>query len=436
MLNSQESSEPKQITATQENESQEDDSIDPSTFLFLLTQVTPEIVEETPKDSAKSDSVHFINSDAAASKSIPPPLNTELGANLEDNIAVNWINSEYYQAERNSSAAISATEAGQIVQPTELSNSLIPEPSEPSAEDLTLTKAPSALFALGTEAEVKTNEQVHLSTLNVGSELAQVDINQVGLKDLDVLQQEVALVAEDSFAAERTDVLPVALNSSDLSSEEDIKYFESSDFDSENLSQFKTEQGSEFSFSGTESNSPEHSGPVDRSLASHVINNLEAHSAVSPKQLERSSPTSPALSIPLDIDDPQWSTQFSEHVMWLGQQGIKNATIRIHPEDLGPLEISIKVINNSAAVTIISHNQQVRDVIDQSVARLHTMMAEQGLNLSEFNVDSDAGTRQFAQQHEGSAQEEATYLNEIEEDVLFTPVKNKVKPQGVIDYFA
>lgn len=440
ILNSQESVEPEQITAIQENERQDDDSIDPSTFLFLLTQVTPEFVEETPKDSAKSDSVNFINAETATSKSVQEPnletLNTERGANLEENVAVNWINSEYYQAERNSSAAISATEVGQIAQLVEFSKSLILETPVIQAEERSVTEMPPALLALASDTEGKTKEQVQLSTLNSESELA-LPIDKVSLKELDVPQQKVSFVADESqFSAERNQVLPMALNSSDLSSEEDIKYFESSDFDLERLAQSKTEPLSEFTFSRPELNSPEQSGAVDRSLASHVINNLEINSAVSSKQIERSSSTPPALSIPLDIDDPQWSKQFSEHVMWQGQQGIKNATIRIHPEDLGPLEISIKVINNSASVNIISHSQQVRDVIDQSVSRLHTMMAEQGINLSEFNVDSDAGTRQFAQQHEGSAQEEITYLNETEEDVLFTPVKNKAKPQGVIDYFA
>jgi flagellar hook-length control protein FliK len=440
MLNSQESIEQEQITETQDNGLQDDDSIDPGTFLFLLAQVTPEFVDETQKDSAKSDSVNFIELETAKSKlaqeSNPEPLNTELNANLEDNVAVTWINSEYYQAERNSSAAISATEAGQIAQDTEISNNLISETQAIQTEEHSLAELSSSLFVVAPDAEVETNEQTQLSPPNVEPELVS---DKVSLQELDVPKHEAASVDVEE-GGQRRNALPItsAPPAKDLSSiEEDIKYGESSDFDIENLPQSKTEQQhSEFSFSQAEINSPEHSGAVERSLASHVISNLESNSAVSSKQLERSSSTPTALSIPLDIDDPQWSKQFSEHVMWLGQQGIKNATIRIHPEDLGPLEINIKVINDSASVNIISQSQQVRDVIDQSVSRLHIMMAEQGLTLSEFNVDSDEGTHQFAQQHEGSSQEEAGYLNEAEEDGVFTPVKNKAKPQGVIDYFA
>ncbi|MDR3501798.1 MAG: flagellar hook-length control protein FliK [Legionella sp.] len=457
ILNSQESIEPKQINATQEKELQDDNSIDPSTFLFLLAQVTPDFADETQNDSAKSDSVNFIESEAAKSKSAQEPspdaLNTEFNANLEENVAVTWINSEYYQAGRNSSSAISATEAGQIATVTELSKNLIPEMQVTQIEGHSSTEMPSALFALELQdtnpPEVKTNEQMRLSTFNVEPDLAQVDIDKVGLKDLEINKQEATsdVLAEDSQPStargiSANNALPIApvnsKNQNDLSSEEnDIEYFESSDFDIDNLPRSKMEQPiSEFTLSRAEANSPEHPGAVDRSLASHVINNLEPNSAISSKQVERSTSMSSALAIPLDIDDPQWSKQFSDHVMWLGQQGIKNATIRIHPEELGPLEISIKVVNDSASVNIISHSQQVRDIIDQSVSRLHAMMAEQGLNLSEFNIDSDEGTRQFAQQHEGSSQEEAGYFNEAEDEVVFTPIKNKAKPQGVIDYFA
>lgn len=446
MFNNQESIEPEQVTATQENELQDDDSIDPSTFLFLLAQVTPEFVEETPKDSARSDTVNFIESDAAKSKSVqdhsPEVLNTEFGGNLEDNVAVTWINSEYYQVERNSSSAISATEAEHTAKLTELSTNFISETQVTQTEEHSTTEMPSALFAL--ESQDISPAQVQLSALNLEPELDQVSIGNEGLKELAIDKQEAT--SNDSQPADRgisaNNTWPIASanpkKQSDLSSqEEDVKYFESSDFDIENLPQSKTKQAiSEFTLSRAEDNSPEHSGAVDRSLASHVISSLEPNSALSSKQVERSPSMPTALSIPLDIDDPQWSKQFSEHVMWLGQQGVKNATIRLHPEELGPLEISIKVVNDSASVNIISHSQQARDVIDQSVTRLHMMMAEQGLNLSEFNVDSDEGARQFAQQHEGASQEEAGYLSEAEDDLVFTPTKNKVKPQGVIDYFA
>ena len=137
------------------------------------------------------------------------------------------------------------------------------------------------------------------------------------------------------------------------------------------------------------------------------------------------------LTIPMEIDNPEWSNQFSERITWLGQQEIKGARININPEDLGPLEINIKVINDTASVNITTHNPHVRDIIDQSLPKLQAMMAEQGLNLSEVQIDSNSSSRQFSQQNSGTP-EQLTH----EDEVGVTPLKNKRVIKGLVDYFA
>ena len=453
MLNSQENIEPEQITAVQEESQDDDNSIDPNTFLFLLAQISPEFAEETPKESTKSDSINFIKSETATSTAAtnsdkglnPEALNR---TNLEENVAITWINSEYYQSERNSSTI---TAEAQPIPATEFSETLSVGTQAFIDEQPSIETSPT-LFALdlpdNSQIETETKTHLQLSQLNSESRLTQVESDDISLQNFEINEQDEiggVLVVDSQLSGDRgmlsnknTSLVTLANSKSqhDLSSkDEDIEYFHSSDLEAENIPRAKVEQISEFTVSQPEANSLEHPGIVERPLANHVVNSWGDNSVLSAKQAERSSMQN-TLSIPMDIDDPQWSKQFSEQVMWLGQQGIKNATIKIHPEELGPIEISIKMINDSASVSIISHSQQVREMIDQSVSRLHTMMAEQGLNLSEFNVNSDEGTRQFAKQHEGSSQEEVVYLDETEEEALLTPVKNKTKPQGVIDYFA
>ncbi len=46
------------------------------------------------------------------------------------------------------------------------------------------------------------------------------------------------------------------------------------------------------------------------------------------------------------------------------------------------MEISVKMVKDSAVVTINSHSAQVRDSVDQAIPRLRDMMAEQGVNFS------------------------------------------------------
>ncbi|TAL61875.1 MAG: hypothetical protein EPN84_07265, partial [Legionella sp.] len=98
------------------------------------------------------------------------------------------------------------------------------------------------------------------------------------------------------------------------------------------------------------------------------------------------------LSIPVEVGSPHWGEKFAEHIVWMSQQGVKSALIKVHPEDLGPIEISIKVVKNVATVTISSHSTHVCNIVDQSMPKLREMMAEQGLNLAEVNISADGNS--------------------------------------------
>ncbi|KTD60839.1 flagellar hook-length control protein FliK [Legionella shakespearei] len=138
------------------------------------------------------------------------------------------------------------------------------------------------------------------------------------------------------------------------------------------------------------------------------------------------------LDIPVDIGNSQWADKFSEHIVWLGHQGIKSALIRINPEDLGPLEISIKVVKDSASVNIVSHSGHVRDVVDQALHRLREMMAEQGLNLSEAYVGLGDNSQGFSQQN--NERQDALFQSR-DEEIQLSPLSKK-PPKGLIDFFA
>jgi flagellar hook-length control protein FliK len=140
------------------------------------------------------------------------------------------------------------------------------------------------------------------------------------------------------------------------------------------------------------------------------------------------------ISIPVQVTDPSWGENFSEHIVWLGTQEIKSAVLRVHPEELGPLEISVKVVKDNASVSILGHNADVKNIVDQAIPKLRDMMAEQGLNLTNVHIDFDQKSRQFSQNQnrdEGAFNHEGLENNEPE---LVTPLKRP--PKGLIDYFA
>ena len=138
------------------------------------------------------------------------------------------------------------------------------------------------------------------------------------------------------------------------------------------------------------------------------------------------------FDIPVDINNSQWADKFSEHIVWFGNQGIKSALIKISPDDLGPIEISIKVIKDAASVNINSHSSHVRDIVDQAIPKLREMMAEQGLSLSDVHIGSETSSRQFSQNNQGSGD---GLISSSEDEVQITQITKRVQ-QGLIDYFA
>lgn len=138
------------------------------------------------------------------------------------------------------------------------------------------------------------------------------------------------------------------------------------------------------------------------------------------------------LSIPIHVKSSQWSDQLSEHIVWLGHQEVKSALIKIHPEELGPLEINVKVVKDNASVNISTHSAYVRELVDQAVPRLREMMAQQGINLSEVHIGPDTDSRQNSQQNNDVEME----LIQAAEDKNQVTSLTKRPLKGLVDYFA
>ena len=135
------------------------------------------------------------------------------------------------------------------------------------------------------------------------------------------------------------------------------------------------------------------------------------------------------------VSDPQWGEHLNQQIVWLGSQKINSALIKINPQELGPLEISIKVLeNNDSNISITAQSQQVRELIEQSMPRLREMMAEQGIQLSQVSVDADANPqRQAANKF---YRDQHSYQHAFANPDLPDQPKQIKTAVGLIDYFA
>ncbi|ASQ46068.1 flagellar hook-length control protein FliK [Legionella clemsonensis] len=138
------------------------------------------------------------------------------------------------------------------------------------------------------------------------------------------------------------------------------------------------------------------------------------------------------LHLTQTVSSPEWGENFTQQIMWLGQQKIKTAIIKLNPQELGPLEVNLKLIKDTASVNITTHTVQVRELIEQTLPRLREMMSEQGVNLSQVNIDAHNHQRSPSPQKS----ESITYEQENgEETILLTPLP-RPKNKGIVDYFA
>ncbi len=122
---------------------------------------------------------------------------------------------------------------------------------------------------------------------------------------------------------------------------------------------------------------------------------IGAHHAVTPgKALPLSAG---ALNQP--VNTPAWQQEMSQQLAIFYRHGVQNAELRLHPEDLGALQISMRVVNNQAQMHFVTENHQVRAALEAAMPHLRTSLAESGIDLGQSSVgDEGASSWQSSRQ--------------------------------------
>lgn len=141
----------------------------------------------------------------------------------------------------------------------------------------------------------------------------------------------------------------------------------------------------------------------------------------------------PSLTeISQSIDEPEWSHAFNQQIMWLGQQKISAARIKLNPQEFGPLEINIKMFKENASMDISTQSIQVRELIEQALPQLREMMAEKGIQLTDVTIDANGNQQQDSRDTDKNS---VLKSENVEEPIMddITPLRIR---QGLVDYFA
>lgn len=101
------------------------------------------------------------------------------------------------------------------------------------------------------------------------------------------------------------------------------------------------------------------------------------------------------LQLPPSVGSQAFAHELGQQVVWLTGQDVKQARIRLHPEELGQLDVKINVSHDRVDVVFSAQHPAAVTAIQQSLSQLGQMLTQQGLSLGHTEVGQhDRGENQ------------------------------------------
>ena len=186
------------------------------------------------------------------------------------------------------------------------------------------------------------------------------------------------------------------------------------------------EQFSEFS---------QRAAPVTSATVSAPVGGI---APLSESGLASSSSGVAQLSVDVPVQDQRWQKAFSQRVVWsVGNN--QSAQLRIHPAELGRIDIQVNVENDKASVVFNAQHGTVKEAIELALPRLREMLSEQGIDLDSVDVNSGDINQQQAgtdQESEENGTFNASSSGTSTEDASATELVSNISiDDDAIDYY-
>lgn len=154
----------------------------------------------------------------------------------------------------------------------------------------------------------------------------------------------------------------------------------------------------------------------------------------------QTAPPAAAPTVQAALGSPDWQQSVSQHITLFTRQGQQTAELRLHPEELGQVHISLKLDDNQAQIQMVSPHSHVRAALEAALPVLRAQLADNGIQLGQSNISSESFAGQQQQQHasgQPSAWRRAT-SGDDEDDALTVPaaLQSAARGDGRVDIFA
>ena len=139
------------------------------------------------------------------------------------------------------------------------------------------------------------------------------------------------------------------------------------------------------------------------------------------------------LTISQPMTEPHWSKALGDQLVSMVSMKLDKATIQVNPPQLGPVEVTLKMNgNDQAQVIFTSAVPATREILENNMPKLASMMASSGIALADAQVSSgQSGNRQQQSNQNQNGRRQSAAGND--EDDTLAAIKSA---RGILSIFA
>lgn len=148
------------------------------------------------------------------------------------------------------------------------------------------------------------------------------------------------------------------------------------------------------------------------------------------------NPAVASLTAPLASRD--WQAGLGQQLIGLHQRGEQHIELHLHPAELGPLSVSLKLTELGAQAQFLSTHPQVRAAVEQAIPQLREALAAQGISLGETSVGGQSQPQRDDQAGNGVGSVRAAAVASGDEAAELTAAvaPQRSLPRGQVDLYA
>lgn len=120
-----------------------------------------------------------------------------------------------------------------------------------------------------------------------------------------------------------------------------------------------------------------------------------------------------------EVGSSEWSKALGQQVVHMGSAGNQVAELQLNPPGLGPLKVTLSMIDQQMQAVFVSAHSSVRAAVEAALPQLRTLLAESGISLGNTSVGSESQQQTAFSNGQSSQQPREIYRTAATDAALF-----------------